>query len=118
MFLQPSGLRYRSAVPESLADLDALERAGGRFIIRVAPEVQLVREDDKFLDRVISLAQAHNLPVELAGSVLGHAFYRLRAAGIMVIVPQPKYPRARGRRRHFKVVRDAIPRASPPKVNG
>ncbi len=27
----------------------------------------------------------------------------------MVIVPQPKYPRARGRQRHFKVVRDAIP---------
>jgi hypothetical protein len=94
---------------QSLSDLDALERSGGRFIIRVAPEVQLVREDDKFLDRVISLAQAHNLPVELAGSVLGHAFYRLRGAGIMVIVPQPKYPRARGRQRHFKVVRDAIP---------
>jgi predicted house-cleaning noncanonical NTP pyrophosphatase (MazG superfamily) len=103
----------RPALPErraqSLADLDALERAEGRFIVRVAPEVQLVREDDKFLDRVILLAQAHNLPVELAGSVLGHAFYRLRGAGIMVIVPQPKYPRARGRQRHFKVVRDAIP---------
>jgi predicted house-cleaning noncanonical NTP pyrophosphatase (MazG superfamily) len=40
--------------------------------------------------------------------VLGHAYYRLRGAGITVIVPQPKYPRARGRQRHFKIVRDAI----------
>jgi predicted house-cleaning noncanonical NTP pyrophosphatase (MazG superfamily) len=49
------------------------------------------------------------LPVEFSGSLLGHAYYRLRDAGIIVLVPQPKYPRVRGLQRHFKVVRDAIP---------
>jgi predicted house-cleaning noncanonical NTP pyrophosphatase (MazG superfamily) len=93
----------------SLADLDDLEKDEGRFIILVAPDVELVRNDDLFLDRVIELARSRDLPVELAGSVLGHAYYRLRGAGILVIVPQPKYPRVRGRQRHFKVVRDAIP---------
>ena len=103
----------RPALPErraqSLADLSSLEREDTRFIIRVAPEIELVREDDKFLDRVIALARARDLPVELAGSVLGHAYYRLRDASILVIIPQAKYPRVRGRRRHFKVVRDAMP---------
>lgn len=104
----------RPALPtrrvRNLADLDALERDEGRFIILAAPDVELVRDDDAFLDRVIALATARGVAVELAGSVLGHAYYRLRAAGVVVLVPQPKYPRVRGLHRHFKVVRDAIPR--------
>lgn len=103
----------RPALPtksvRSLGDLDAIDGDTGRFILQVAPEVELVREDDAFLDRVIDIANAKNLPVELDGSILGHAYYRLRSAGILVLVPQPKYPRVRGRHRHYKVVRDAIP---------
>lgn len=104
----------RPALPtrrvRNLTDLDALEKDEGRFIISAAPDVELVRDDDAFLDRVIALAKARGVAVELAGSILGHAYYRLRAAGIVVLVPQPKYSRVRGRHRHFKVVRDAIPR--------
>ncbi|WP_156680849.1 nucleoside triphosphate pyrophosphohydrolase [Sphingomonas profundi] len=103
----------RPALPTSrarnLVDLDELDRDTSRFIIQVAPEVELVREDDTFLDRVIAIANARDLPVELDGSILGHAYYRLRSARILVLVPQPKYPRVRGRHRHYKVVRDAIP---------
>lgn len=103
----------RPALPtrraRTLDDLDALERDSNRFIIQVAPEVELVREDEAFLDRVIAIASKRGLPVELDGSILGHAYYRLRGAGILVLVPQPKYPRVRGRHRHYKVVRDAIP---------
>jgi predicted house-cleaning noncanonical NTP pyrophosphatase (MazG superfamily) len=103
----------RPALPtrraRNLADLDALDRDTSRFIIQVAPEVELVREDDAFLDRAIAIASVRDLPVELDGSILGHAYYRLRGAGILVLVPQPKYPRVRGRHRHYKVVRDAIP---------
>ncbi len=93
----------------NLGDLDALEQSAERCIVLVAPEVQLVRDDDKFLDRVIAIALAQSLPVELAGSVLGHAYYRLRDSGVLVLVPHPKYERVRGRRRHYKVVRDDIP---------
>ena len=103
----------RPALPtrrtRNLADLDTLEGDASRFIIQVAPEVELVREDDTFLDRVIAIASRRGLPVELDGSTLGHAYYRLRGAGILVLVSQPKYSRVRGRHRHYKVVRDAIP---------
>lgn len=103
----------RPALPtkraRNLIDLDALDRDASRFIIQVAPDVELLREDDAFLDRVIATASTRNLPIELDGSILGHAYYRLRGAGILVLVPQPKYPRVRGRHRHYKVVRDAIP---------
>lgn len=104
----------RPALPtrrvRNLADLEALGKDEGRFIILAAPDVELVRDDDAFLDRVIALATGRGVAVELAGSVLGHAYYRLRAAGVVVLVPQPKYPRVRGLHRHFKVVRDEIPR--------
>jgi predicted house-cleaning noncanonical NTP pyrophosphatase (MazG superfamily) len=103
----------RPALPtrraRNLKDLDILDRDTSRFIIQVTPDAELVREDDTFLDRVIAIASGRNLPVELDGSILGHAYYRLRGAGILVLVPQPKYPRVRGRHRHYKVVRDAIP---------
>lgn len=93
----------------TLADLEALEHDERRFIIVAAPDVELVRDDDAFLDRLIVLATSRGLMVELSGSILGHAYYRLRSAGVVVLVAQPKYPRVRGLHRHFKVVRDAIP---------
>jgi len=103
----------RPALPavrvRNLADLNIIKQNDNRFIIQLAPEVELVREDDTFLDHVIAIAASRDLPVELDGSILGHAYYRLRGAGIVVLVPQPKYPRIRGRHRHYKVVRDAIP---------
>ena len=84
----------RPALPtrraRNLVDLDALDRDTSRFIIQVAPDVELVREDDAFLDRVIAIASVRDLPVELDSSILGHAHYRLRGAGILVLVPQPK----------------------------
>jgi predicted house-cleaning noncanonical NTP pyrophosphatase (MazG superfamily) len=103
----------RPALPtrrvRNLDDVELLERDAGRFIILATPDVELVRDDDAFLDRLIALANSRDLPVELSGSILGHAYYRLRASGVVVLVPQPKYPRVRGLHRHFKVVRDAIP---------
>jgi predicted house-cleaning noncanonical NTP pyrophosphatase (MazG superfamily) len=96
----------------SVADLERLEGNDERCIVHVEPEVELVRDNDAFLDRVIDLAKKRDLPVDLAGSVLGHAYYRLRDAGILVITAhQRKYDRVRGRHRHYKVVRDEIPQA-------
>ena len=106
-------LAARPALPtaraRNLADLDLIDHKKGSFIIQVSPEVELVRDDEAFLDRVVAIAAKRSLPVELEGSILGHAYYRLRSAGILVLVPQPKYPRVRGRHQHYKVVRDAIP---------
>jgi predicted house-cleaning noncanonical NTP pyrophosphatase (MazG superfamily) len=105
----------RPALPtrlvRNLADLEDLAQNEVRCIIELAPEVELVRDDENFLDRVIELAGARSVPVELSGSVLGHAYYRLRAAKILVLAPHRKYPRVRGRRRHYKVVRDDIPQS-------
>lgn len=109
-FERPSRPPLPTRRVSNLADLGALGQKEERCIILVSPEVELVRDDDTFLDRVIELASARSLPVELSGSVLGHAYYRLRAAGILVLAPSRKYDRVRGRRRHYKVVRDDIPR--------
>jgi predicted house-cleaning noncanonical NTP pyrophosphatase (MazG superfamily) len=107
---QPGRPQLPARHVSNLAHLEALEQNAERCIIWVEPEVELVRDDDHFLDRVIALALARNLPVELAGSVLGHAYYRLRGSGVLVLVPHPKYDRVRGLQRHYKVVRDDIPR--------
>jgi predicted house-cleaning noncanonical NTP pyrophosphatase (MazG superfamily) len=93
-----------------LKDLADIEASDERCILLVSPIVKLIRDDDKFLDRVAKLGKAKGLPVELVGSVLGHAYYRLKDLGVMLVVPQPKFFRVRGRQRFNKVVRDAIPR--------
>ena len=70
----------------------------------------MIRDDD-FLDAVITAAKKHDLPVELAGSILGHAYYRLQREGITVYETEPysAYFRVRGRKVFHKLVRDQIP---------
>ena len=99
----------RSRQIETLADLDALTHQEGRFILQLQPTVELMRADDQYLDRVIEVALERDFPVELPGSILGHAYYRLRDAELLVLTAEPKYRRARGRKAHRKLVRDAIP---------
>lgn len=103
----------RPALPNykisNMNELETLRGIDGRFILLLHPDVDLVRDDDAFLDRVIELALARNLPVQLDGSTLGHAYYKLKGAGILVLSSQPKYRRARRKTVYNKVVRDAIP---------
>lgn len=93
----------------TLSDLDAVKGDTGRFILQLQPSAELVRADDQYLDRVIEVASERNLPIELPGSILGHAYYRLRDSGLLVLTAERKFQRARGRRAHGKLVRDAIP---------
>ena len=93
----------------SLDDLNAIGDDLGQVILRLEPTVELVRDDHHFLDQVIAIALQHNAPVELAGSVLGHAYYKLRDAGVLVLTPQPKFERSRGKTEYRKLVRDEIP---------
>jgi predicted house-cleaning noncanonical NTP pyrophosphatase (MazG superfamily) len=82
-----------------------------KVILRVSPTAKLIR-DEYFLDAVIATAKQHELPVELAGSLLGHAYYKIRSAGIVVYTAEPyaAYFRVRGRKMFHKLVRNEIPK--------
>lgn len=103
----------RPALPSykisNMKELDSFKNTDGRFILLLHPDVDLVRDDDAFLDRIIDICLDRNLPVQLDGSTLGHAYYKMKAAGIMVLSSQPKYRRSRRKTIYNKVVRDAIP---------
>jgi len=81
-----------------------------KAILQIRPEVDLIR-DSSFLDTVIDLAKERSLPVELAGSVLSHAYYKLKSAGVTVLLAEPyaSYYRVRGRKVFRKLVGDRIP---------
>lgn len=86
----------------------AMTKAAGHILL-LEPEVQLIREV-KFLEKVIKLAKQKNLPVQIQGSTLCHAFYMLQKAGVEVYPSNPpKHIRTRGKRTFRKIVRDAIP---------
>src|SRR4051812_35444739 len=60
--------------------------------------------------RVIEIAKSGNLPVELAGSTLGHVYYQLEKSGVSVILAdETRRPRVRHRQNFDKLVRDKIP---------
>ena len=94
------------------ADLDELESLDlGKTVLVLEPDVDLIREEKKFLERVIALAKPKRTPVQIAGSSLAHAYYFLEKEGITV-VPADDSARARLRSRQSfqKLVRDDIPR--------
>lgn len=100
----------RSVSIRTLTDLQKIEESDeDRIALSIEPAVELIREDNEFLDRVVALAKARSLPVELAGSVLGHAYYKLVNADVVVLSDRPAHYRTRGRTVFGKVVRDAIP---------
>ena len=93
---------------EDLIKLDAQDHRN--LCLRVIPKVELVR-GERFLDEVIAAARRFDLPVEISGSVLGHAFYKFQSAGLVVYHSEPsrKYDRVRERHVFDKLVRDEIP---------
>lgn len=94
----------------NLGDLDRAEaEATVRHVISLDPETDLIR-DHIFLERVKCLALKHRLAVELAGSVLAHAYYQLEKAGVSVFpADEPRRQRIRGKQTFAKLVRDEIP---------
>ncbi len=100
-------LKHKPFAVHSEADLGRLPT--GPHTIGLMPDAPLVR-DDKFLDAVIAHALQHRCAVALQGSLLGHTFYQLSAAGIAVVLHDPvQHFRKRGRRTFGKLVRDKIP---------
>jgi|HubBroStandDraft_4_1064222.scaffolds.fasta_scaffold09051_4 predicted house-cleaning noncanonical NTP pyrophosphatase (MazG superfamily) len=102
---------YRTIEVSEIKDLREIKsNESEKVILRLMPQADLVR-NERFLDAVISIARKEALPVELAGSILGHAYYKLRAAEIVVYAAEPyaAYFRVRGRKVFRKLVRDQIP---------
>jgi predicted house-cleaning noncanonical NTP pyrophosphatase (MazG superfamily) len=78
-----------------------------RLALALRPETRLLRSRD-FIQRVARLAKQRNLPVELEGSQLSHAYYVLDDEGARVRCVDPW--RSPERRQAFgKLVRDLIP---------
>jgi predicted house-cleaning noncanonical NTP pyrophosphatase (MazG superfamily) len=93
---------------------DDLESAGSlardRHVLALHPDVDLIRSDDKFLRELSQIAIAINAPVELQGSILGHAYYMLNRAGVTVIATgESSRSRVRGKQIFGKLVRDFVP---------
>lgn len=80
-----------------------------KVTLQLMPDANLIRDED-FLDRIVEVAKSRQLPVQLEGSILGHAFYKLNQAGISIVLSNaPKYYRKRNRQVVGKLVRDKIP---------
>jgi predicted house-cleaning noncanonical NTP pyrophosphatase (MazG superfamily) len=103
---------FRTANIVNREDLENIELPQSRnVILRIMPEANLLR-DETFLDEVVEFARTNCLPIELAGSVLCHAYYKLRSAGLTVFAAEPyaAHYRVRGRKVFRKLVRDRIPK--------
>jgi predicted house-cleaning noncanonical NTP pyrophosphatase (MazG superfamily) len=78
-------------------------------VLALEPQVEFFRNED-FLQTVIAVARERNLPVELYGSTLSHAYYTLIRSGITVLpADESKHSRARQLQVFGKMVRDEIP---------
>ena len=91
-------------------DLDNLSNvSSGQRILQITPDANLIR-DEEFLNKIVVLAKKKKFPIQLAGSPLGHAYYKFRQAGLLVYSADPaSHFRVRGRKIFHKIVRDQIP---------
>lgn len=108
--LDPSPRQDVQYQPFRLTNPSDLKRVPAEKVtLQLSPEADLIR-DDAFLEAIISLAKERNLPVQLEGSILGHAYYRLNQENIPVVLNNaPKYYRKRSAQVFGKLVRDKIP---------
>ena len=105
------GPARRRLIVRNVADVEEIANEINRkSIIELKPEVKLIRDDDRFLDKIIAVAKENKVPVELHGSALGHAYYTLSRAGVTTVLADvSSRSRVRGRRVFQKIVRDDIP---------
>ena len=108
--LDPSPRQDVQYKPFRLSNPSDLKRVPSEKVtLQLSPEADLIR-DNNFLESVIALALERNLPVQLEGSILGHAYYRLNQENIPVVLTNaPKYYRKRNAQVFGKLVRDKIP---------
>lgn len=104
--------RWPKRAIRTVVDLEAVDVENLRkHILVLEPDVDLIRDDELFLKRVVQLANRNFLPVEIAGSALAHAFYLLEKEGVSVIpADESGWSRTRNRQSFDKLVRDDLPR--------
>lgn len=93
---------------EDLKKLDAIDAGSVKVILN--PNVPYVRSD-AFIAEVARRCLELNLPVELRGGILSHAYHQLRKSGVEVYSADPGKPpqELNNRKRFHKIVRDDIP---------
>ncbi len=95
---------FKVSTPRDLAKIPT-----EKVTLQLSPEANLIR-DYGFLEEVIAEAKKRSLPVQLEGSILGHAYYRLNQEGVPVVLSNAaKYYRKRNKKVFGKIVRDKIP---------
>jgi predicted house-cleaning noncanonical NTP pyrophosphatase (MazG superfamily) len=108
-----SRLRGQARVLRTMADLSAAReeaQKGRREPLRLRPLPELVHSQE-FVGAVADISVANQIVVELEGSVLSHAYYMLRKAGVRVSIVDPGAPEhVREVRQFGKLVRDSVPR--------
>ena len=99
--------RVQRVVVRKLDDLEAIDPTRP-IAISLMPEIENYRNND-FVKAVAEYAVRHEIPVEIQGSPLAHAYYMLRQAGCTVFLAHaPAYERVRAKREFGKLVRDGI----------
>jgi predicted house-cleaning noncanonical NTP pyrophosphatase (MazG superfamily) len=80
------------------------------YMIVLRPDHQDLFRDNAFLEEVAQQARLHNMPIDLEGSTLAHAYYLLNRLGCTVIASSEKdHSRVRKNVPFGKLVRDKIP---------
>ncbi len=114
--LTPIALEAAPALPSvvirTMSDIAALADSSAKGKpkkIILEPDPALIRERT-FLDGIVQAAKQGGHSIVLDGSVLGHAFYQIRAAGVPVYSSRGPSRRRTLKKREFgKLVRDGIP---------
>lgn len=107
--IAPARPRFKIQTRSDLAKAERLDQ--NQFVLVLQPNIDLIRDDQKFLEKLAEVALKVGAPVELRGSVLGHAYYMLQRSGVTVVAAgETQYSRVRGRQIFAKLVRDEIPR--------
>lgn len=105
--------RHHPFVVRNRQSLQALTQATfdkSQFMIVLRPDHQDLFRDNAFLEEVAQQAQIHNMPIDLEGSTLAHAYYLLNRLGCTVIASSEKdHSRIRKNVPFGKLVRDKIP---------
>lgn len=101
---------FRVALAEDLIKVADLKRRFPGLAVDLRPESEALLRDNAFLKAVAETVVPLNVPVQLQGSTLAHAFFQLRSHGVAVIGAGDKeYIRPRNQVSYAKLVRDKIP---------
>jgi predicted house-cleaning noncanonical NTP pyrophosphatase (MazG superfamily) len=95
---------------QTLQELAQKDFDKSQYMIVLRPDHQDLFRDNAFLDEVAQDALRHNMPIDLEGSTLAHAYYLINRKGCTVIASSEKdYSRIRKNVPFGKLVRDKIP---------